>query len=179
MSGEMSARPPIASGEPPPELVDTFEVAIGGLGPLTLALTSEIAKLAYPGAVRARHALELALAHAQVLAQSLSGVPERVEALLQLANMRAVADLMLAIAPMPSSAAVAAAEAGDPTAWHREEQAWIADPLARGVRPRLRPGRRDRRDTRPESPSTLRVALGNDAVDPNHAALPAPQDDGT
>lgn len=174
MSGEMSVRPPIAGGAPPPEPVDTFEIAIRELGPLTLALTSEIAKLAYPGAVRARHALELALAHAQLLAQSVPGVPERVQAQLQLARVRAVADRMLAIAPMPSSAAVAAAEAGDPTALHREEQAWIADPLARGSSPCLPHPRRYRRDTRPDSPRALRVAPEADADGPSRAALPAP-----
>ncbi|MEO7734514.1 MAG: hypothetical protein ABIY55_26395 [Kofleriaceae bacterium] len=174
MSCETSAQPATADGETPRVQADAFEAAIGGLVPLTLALTSEIAKLAYPGAVRARHALERALAHAQLLAQSLCGVPERVEALLQLENMRAMADLMLAIAPMPSSAAVAAAEAGDPAAWHREERAWIADPLARGSSPCPPPPLRHRRDTRPDSPGALRVVPDADPDGPSRAALPAP-----
>lgn len=172
MSGETSVRAAIAYEAPRRELAAAFAAATADLVPLTLALTSEIAKLSYPGAVRAREALQLAVARAQLLAESLSDVPMRVEALLLLANMRALAEMMLAIAPVPSSAAIAAAEAGDATAWHREEQAWIGDPLARGLPPCLPLRRGDRSDTRPESPRSLAATSDKAAADPDHAAPP-------
>lgn len=66
---------------------------------------------------------------------------------------RAVIALQLA----PSAAARAAAAAsGDPTAWIREEQAWIADRLASGTNPRIPRTQRARRATRPESPKARR-----------------------
>jgi hypothetical protein len=84
---------------------------------------------------------------------------------------------MFQIAPAPSAAAIASAESGDRAVWLREEQAWIADRLASGTNPRIPRLRRERRDTRPDSPKALRLTSGEDhaaSYGPAQAARAAP-----
>jgi len=161
MTLEDPARLLIADGSPPPEPVDTFEVAIADVAKLTLALTSATAEHAYADGVYLRGELEHALCRVQVFAEHIRDGSQRAEALRQLAEMHAVAIRALMIAPAPSSAAIEAAEAGDPTAWNQEKQAWIAGRLASGSSPRLPTPRRKRRDTHPESPRALRDTFGD------------------
>jgi hypothetical protein len=137
------------------EPVDTFEAAIADAAHLTLALNSAIAMLTFADGARTRGELERALSRCRALVERLTG-SERAGALHQLGEMHAVATRLLVIAPAPSSAAIAAAEAGDPATWHSEEQAWIASRQASGSSPRLATPHRERRDTRPDSPRALR-----------------------
>ena len=89
---------------------------------------------------------------------------ERAAAVDQLVQMRGVAMRLFDVAPILSSAA----DAGDRTAWMREEEAWIADRLASGTNPRISRPRRGRRDTRPDSPKALGIIPDPDR-NPNHA----------
>lgn len=176
----------IQEGTPPPpdaacpsegEPSDTFDAAIGAAATLVMALSSAIADVAFADAARLRTELEHALSRATSLAARLSDRAARAAALRQLGEMRGVAIRMFQIAPAPSTAAIAAAESGDRAAWLREEQAWIADRLARGTNPRIPRLRRERRDTRPDSPKALRLTSGDDhdASDgPAQSALAAP-----
>lgn len=102
---------------------------------LTFELTSAIAAVDFPEAVRARDELELALLHADVLAGSLPDGPERAEALQQLRELHAIAKRQLAMGPAPTLAAVEAADASDESLWCQEAQTWIAARLACGVTP--------------------------------------------
>jgi hypothetical protein len=165
------ARSPIANGPPAPATVDTFESAIAEVAQLTLALTSAIRKLGYADGARLRGELERALSRAQALAEGIAGGSERAEALRQLGDMQDVATRMLMIAPAPSSAAIEAAEAGDRTAWQREEQAWIAGRQPSDSSPRIPERRRERKATRPDSPKALRDMSG-DATVPTTARGP-------
>jgi hypothetical protein len=157
-----SARSPIAH-RAPSEPASALTAAIDEVVRLTLVLTSANARLAYADGARTRSELERALWHAQRLAEADPSACEQAEALYQLNEMRAVAVQMLAVAPMPSSAAIAAAETGDLSAWCREEQAWIAWRWASSYSLRS-PRRRTRRhcDTRPGTPTALRSASGKE-----------------
>jgi len=59
-----------------------------------------------------------------------AGRTARAEALRRLDGLRIVAERQLAIAPAPTAAAIAAAEAGDRSAWFREADEWAAERLA-------------------------------------------------
>jgi hypothetical protein len=159
---EDAKRFPVANGAPWPEPVETFLAAIADVAQLTLGLTSAIAEHTYTDGAHLRGELEAALCRAQVLAEHIPNGSQRAEALRQLGEMHAVATRTLMIAPAPSAAAIEAAEAGDPTAWNREKQAWIEGRLATGSSPRLPAQRRERRETRPERPQALRETSGED-----------------
>lgn len=151
----------------PTERIEMFEAAIAELAQCTGALRSAITEVAFADAARQRDALTHALSRAEALAARLPGGMARAAALHKLGALRGVAHDMLQIAPAPSAAAIAAMAAGDRTLWNREEQAWTADRLARGSAPRLPTLRRERSDTRPDSPWALRLASGvrRDAAD--------------
>ena len=161
--------PPDAAGPPASKPPDTFDAAIGAAAELVMTLSSEINRVAIADAARLRMEVQHALCRATSLAARLSDRAARATALRQLAELRGVAIRMFQIAPAPSAAAIAAALSGDRAAWIREEQAWIADRLARGTNPRIPRLRRARRDTRPDGPNALRLTSGDD-----HDALAAP-----
>jgi hypothetical protein len=175
--GEDSARSPIGHRERSPEPTSRFSAAIDEVRWLTLVLTSRNAQLAFAEAARTRDELERALSRAQRLAETLAGA-SRAEALQRLHEMHSVATQLLAVAPMPSAAAIAAAEAGEDSALHREQQAWIAWRWASSYSllvPRRSSSRR-RRDTPLETPTALRRASGErgDTATPiSGSALPA------
>jgi len=152
---EHAERTPVTDGAPSPEPIDTFEVAIADVAKLTLALTSATTEHAYSDGVYLRGELEHALCRVQVFAEHIGDGSQRAEALRQLAEMHAVATRALMIAPAPSSAAIEAAEAGDPIAWNLEKQAWIAGRLASGSVPRLPAPGRECGKIRPESRRAL------------------------
>lgn len=169
---------PGTAGPPANEPPDTFDAAIGAAATLVMALSSAIAEVAFADAARLRTELEQAMSRATSLGARLSDRAARAKALRQLGEMRRVAIRMFQIAPAPSAAAIAAAESGDRAAWLREEQAWIADRLARGTNPRIPRLRRQRRDTRPDSPKALRLTSGDDASGgPAPAAHPSVDDE--
>jgi hypothetical protein len=94
--------------------------------------------------------------------------------------MQAIATRVLMNAPAPTAAAIAAAEAGDPSAWEREKLAWIVGRLAYETSPGLPAPRRGRRETRPDSPRAIRDApgdVGDATAAPAHAPnqSPAPE----
>jgi hypothetical protein len=167
MRHEDVTRSPDDVSPPPAERVDAFEVAIATVAECTRALRSAITETAFADATRLRDELDGALSRAGAIAARLPGGMARAAALHKLGAIHGVAHDLLQIAPAPSAAAIAAMKAGDQALWIREEQAWIADRLARGSNPRLPMLRRERRDTRPESPWALRAAAGahRDAVD--------------
>lgn len=136
----------------PPDSVAMFDAAINAAVQLTQELTSEIAELADVDGTCSRCELERALSRAQVAAERFPEAVARAQARHQLQKMRAVANLMFATAPAPSSTAIEAAEAVT-TTWHQEEQAWIVGRLASGARARSvgqRTYRDPRNDARPE-----------------------------
>ena len=159
MIHEDATRSPDGGSAPPAERIDTFEAAIATVAARTRALSSAISEVAFADAARLRDELGLAIADAEVLASGLPEGMKRVAALHKLGAMHGVANDLRQIAPAPSAAAIAAMAAGDPALWSREEEAWIADRLARGSNPRL-PMRRERGDTRPCRPWALRAASG-------------------
>ena len=121
---------------------------------LTLELTSANEKLDFPKGARIRGELERALANAQALADALPVGRPRSAALDWLENLRTLADHQLVIAPRPTAAAIEAADAGDPSVFWREADAWAAVRLSGGMTRRQR--RRTRTDTRPGTPGALR-----------------------
>lgn len=171
-----NATPSVADGLPAAVPPKTFDTAIGAVEDLTTALRSAISDVAFAEAARLPGELERALARAATLAQNLPDASERATATHRLGEARAVAVDLFQIAPAPTAAAIAAAEAGDRAAWILEEQAWVARRLARGTNPRLRRPRRARRDTQPASPHALRLAAIEDdaaVVERPVAAQPA------
>lgn len=158
MTHEDATRSPEGDSALPAERVDNFEAAIATVTERTRALSSAISEVAFAKAARLRDELGLAISHAEALAGGLPEGMKRVAALHKLGAMRGVANDLRRIAPDPSAAATAAMAAGDPALWRREEQAWIADRLARGSNPQLPMLRRERRDTRPDRPWALRAA---------------------
>lgn len=180
-----ATRGPDGGSVPPAERVDTFEAAIATVAERTRALSSAISAVAFADAVRLRDELGLAISQAEMLAARLPDGMKRAAALHKLGAMRGVANELRQIAPVPSAAAIAAMAAGDPALWSSEEEAWIADRLARGSTPRLPILRRERRDTRPDRPWALRAASGarRGATDeapgtaPGASPAPAPSDD--
>jgi hypothetical protein len=122
---------------------------------LTLELTSANEKLDFPKGARIRGELERALPHAQALAEALPVGRPRSAALDWLENLRTLADRQLVIAPRPTAAAIEAADAGDPSVFWREADAWAAVRLGSGMS-RSRPRRRTRTDTSPGTPGALR-----------------------
>ena len=147
-----------------------IEAAVDEVVRLTLELTSAIGRLAYADAVRARNELERALSRAQGVAESLPGASKRALALRQVRVIREVAARQLAIAPVSSSTAIEAAEAGDQAPGNREARAWTVSRLASRSSTRS-PRRRTHGDTRPDAPKALREILSKagDAA----AAIPA------
>jgi hypothetical protein len=148
--------PPECDGPPTIRPPDTFDTAIGDTARLATALGSAIAAVTFSDAARLRGELEHALSRAAVLVVLLAGDATQTAARRRLDDARAATNRLFRDAPTPSAAAVAAAESGDRTAWIREEQAWVADRLARGTNPSMPRLRRDRRDTSPETPKALR-----------------------
>ena len=148
---------------------DVCGTAIPELVQLILELTSANAAIDYANAAGVRKELEHGLLEAQHAFESLPEGPARAEALRRLDGLRTIADRQLAIAPVPSAAAIAAAKAGDSSAWFREADEWAATRLGHGSS-RPRQPRRSRSDTRPESPGALRVEL----IDPDHTTTQAP-----
>jgi hypothetical protein len=145
----MSWRLPDKDTEP----LDTFEAALDAIIFRTLALTSAIAKLDYWDGARLRGDVERALGRAHELVVELPNTRQWADTLSQLRRMREVAELMLAIAPSPSTTALATAELGDMTLWRREEQAWIE--RRQNSAPHAPVPRRRHRDTRPDTPTAL------------------------
>jgi hypothetical protein len=161
-------RSPGADGQPATDVLDTYAAAIGAVAERTMALSSAIADVAFADAARLRSELADALRRAAAHIAQISEPGERAAAVDQLVRMRGVAVRLFDVAPIPSPAAIAAADAGDRTAWMREEETWIADRLASGTNPRISRPRRDRRDTRPDSPKALGGIPGPDR-NPNQA----------
>jgi hypothetical protein len=182
---EDATRSPDGGSAPPAERIDTFEAAIATVAARTRALSSAISEVAFADAARLRDELGLAISDAEALAARLPEGMKRVAALHKLGAMRGVANDLRQISPAPSAAAIAAMAAGDPALWSREEEAWIADRLARGSNPQLPTLRRERRATRPDRPWALRAASGArlDAADaacgttPTASSPPAPEAD--
>ena len=190
MTGDEPLRRPTADLPPRPVEDDPAGMcwaAIDAIVRLTFELTSAIAAVDFPEAVRARGELERALLHADVLGESLPDGPERAEALPQLRELVAIANRQLAIAPASTLAAVEAADSGDESLWRQEAQAWIAARLACGATPlRSAPGlssphprrRPAPSDTRPGTPRVLRDApnAASDAI-PASALAASPVSD--
>lgn len=161
MIREDAERTPVADGRASPEPVEMFEAAIAEVAELTLELTSAVAEHAYADGAHLRGELEDALCRAQVCAEHIPKGSQRSEALRQLGDMHAVTNRTLMTAPAPSLSAIEAMEAGDPTAWNQERQAWIAGRLASGSNPSIPTEGRERRETRPESPKAFRETSGD------------------
>lgn len=170
-----ASRPQRQNGERSRDPLDTFDAAIGDVVRSTFALISAISQLAYAAGARVRGELEHALARAQAIAERIADRAARAEALRQLGELQAIATRQLIIAPAPSSAAIAAANAGDETAWLQEEQAWVAHRLAHGASPDFDGPRRARRDTQPGSPRALRGPLERSGEAPDATAPASPQ----
>lgn len=170
MIHEDAARSQRRHGDGSREPLDTFDAAIDNVIRSTFALTSAIAQLAYADGARVRRELEHALARAQAIAERIADGAARAEAMRQLGELHAIATRQLIVAPAPSSAAIAAASAGDETAWLQEEQAWVSHRLAHGASPGFDGRRRARRDTQPGSPRALRGPLERRGEDPGATA---------
>jgi hypothetical protein len=136
-------------------VVDVCAAAITEVVRLILELTSTNAAIDFANGARVREELERALSEAQQTFEALPEGPARAEALHRLDGLRIVADRQLAIAPAPSAAAIAAANAGDSSVWLDEADEWAAERLGRASE--LRSERRQRSDTRPERPVALCV----------------------
>lgn len=174
MIHEDAARPLAADGRPAGDDPETFDDALRVVADLTMALSSAISDVAFADAARRRIELENALRRAGDLIVRLSDGTDRAVAFLRLIEMRSVAVRLFKIAPVPSAAAITAAESGDQKAWLREEESWIAGRLAAGTNPYIALPRRDRRDTLPDSPRALGVTArtaGDRAVVSLHVEL--------
>jgi hypothetical protein len=173
---EDAERTPVADGAASPEPVEMFEAAIAEVAELTLGLASAIAEHAYADGAHLRGELEDALCRAQVCAEHIPNGSQRSKALRQLGDMHAVTNRTLMIAPAPSLRATEAAEAGDPSTWNQEQEAWIAGRRASGSNPQLPTQRRDHCETRPESPRAFRHTSGDarnaGAATPGSAVAP-------
>jgi hypothetical protein len=136
--------------------VDACTTAIAELVRLILELTSTNTALDYTNGARVRKELEHGLGEAQQTFETLPDGLARIEALRRLDGLRTLADRQLSIAPAPSAAAIAAAQAGDSSVWLDEADEWATGRLGHGS---SRPGplRRPRSDTRPERPGARRV----------------------
>lgn len=154
---------------------DVCGTAITEIVRLILELTSTNAAIDYESGARVRRELENGLSEAAQTFESLPEGPARAEALRRLDGLRIVAERQLAIAPAPSTAAIAAADAGDPSAWRREAERWTADRLGHGAS-RPRPARRPRSDTRPETPGALGTGRASDPAMPRPVTPAAPED---
>jgi hypothetical protein len=135
--------------------VHPCEAAILEVVRLTLELTSANHTLDYRNGARRRDDLERALAHAQVLTEALPLGSTRSTALAWFAALRMLAEHQLVIAPRPSPAAIAGANAGDGSIYWQEADDWAAVRFGGGLS-RPRPRRRTRTDTRPGTPAALR-----------------------
>lgn len=135
---------------------DACAIAISELVRLILELTSMNTAIDYPRGARVREELEHGLREAQQTFEALPEGAARAEALRWLDRLRSTAERQLVIAPAPSAAAIAAADAGDSSALLLEADEWAAERLGYGSSQR-RPPRRPRSDTRPESPGALPI----------------------
>lgn len=160
---------PAASSASEAAPVDVCATAIAELVRLILELTSTNAAIDYTNGARVREELEHGLREALQTFEALPEGRARAELLGRLDGLRVLANRQLAIAPAPSAAAIEAALAGDSSLWFAEADDWAAERLRHGSSQRQHP-RPPRRDTRPESPSALRV----EALDPSHATTRGP-----
>lgn len=182
MIGEDATQPCGSEGESFPGRLALFNSALGELATLTMKLTATIHELAFADGVRVGGEVESALERAGILSDSLPDGPDSADALRRFHAMRNVARRQLAIAPMPSLTAIAAAKVGNHDEWYEEEQAWIAKRLARGSSPCIPALSRARRTTRPGTPVAIRRAIDGDGgrgatvltapdADPSHDRL--------
>ena len=175
MKGLESVGPPKPSHEPKDAQRDAGEAALDELARLNLELASAIAQLDYPSAAWGRRALVAALAQAERLAAPGVEAPGD-DFLRRLAELRTSAEQLLAIAPQPSPATLAATATGDMTAWDEEARQWSATRTATDAAPLVVPRRRYRRNTRPDSPKALREAPEEEAGDDAAPDGPSPSD---
>ena len=145
--------------------------AIAEVVRLILELKSTNAAIDYENGARVRRELERGLREAQQTFEALPDGPTRAEALRRIDGLRTVADRRLVIAPTPSAAAIAAAEAGDRNVLLGGPDELAAERLGHGSS-RPRPARRPHSDTRPESPGAL--GIGPCTTNPETAGLVAP-----
>src|ERR1041385_70312 len=138
--------------------LDDFNVAIAQVAERTMALSSAIAELAFATGAQRRDEVGHALAHAELLVARLAEPAERATALRRLGEMRGVVLRLFQVAPAPSRAALAAAEADDLSLLSGEEQAWVSARLVQGTNPRLPAPQRARSPTIPGTPRALRSA---------------------
>jgi hypothetical protein len=142
---------------------DVCEAATAEIVWLILKLEFTNTAIDYANGARVREELEHSLRNAQQTAEGMPEGPARIDMLRRLDGLRALADRELAIAPTPSTAAIAAVKAGDSSMWLRETDEWATERLGHGSS--HRPPRRARSDTRPESPAALRA----EPLDADHA----------
>ena len=140
--------------------LDDFYAAVAEVAEATMALSSAISDLAFETGARLRYELGQALDHAEQLVAYLADSAERAIAVQRLGEMRGVVFRLFQVAPAPSPAALAAADAGNLSLLSGEEQAWISARLAQGTNPRLPAPQRARSPTIPGTPRALRLALG-------------------
>jgi hypothetical protein len=172
--------PPMASREPQDAPRDARGAAIDELARVSLVLATAIAQLDYMSAAWGRRELVAALAQAERLEAPGDGAAPCDDFLRRLAELRTSAEQLLAIAPQPSPATLAATATGDMRAWNEEAQRWSAARTATNAAPLGVPRRRYRRNTRPDSPKALREAPGeaaDEAADGEAAPdAPSPSD---
>ena len=138
--------------------LDDFYAAVAEVAEATMALSSAISDLAFETGARLRYELGQALDHAEQLVAYLADSAERAIAVQRLGEMRGVVFRLFQVAPAPSPAALAAADAGNLSLLSGEEQAWISARLAQGTNPRLPAPQRARSPTIPGTPRALRSA---------------------
>lgn len=149
----MSGTEPATEREAMPTTPDPIDAACRELARLSIVLATAIAKLDYSEAAWGRRELAAALTTAEAIAGAKS---EPGETFVHLAELCATARLVIAVAPSPSEATLAATATGDMAAWNHEAQAWIAARSACAAPAIVALARRYHRDTRPESPRALR-----------------------
>jgi hypothetical protein len=107
-----------------------FENALDAIQDLTVKLQCAIGTVKYLTAWLTACELRRVIERAAFIAGELTEAPAREDAMRRLADLRAVADRVLALAPTPSPSAIRQARSSDWKAdrsdWEREEQQWIA-----------------------------------------------------
>jgi hypothetical protein len=117
------------SADPAAGHVDLFDAAVEDIRRLTLALRTAIEALDYAQGARTRGEVVAALSRTQTLADSADAAGTHTVMLQEFRDIRAIASVILEIAPAPSAAAVEAATRGNETLWAAEEHAWIVGRL--------------------------------------------------
>ena len=176
MKGSESLRPPTASHTPQAAQREARNAALDELARVLQELASSISRLDYASAAWGRRESVAALAQAERLSAPGAGEAPFDDFLRRLAELRTSAEQLLAIAPQPSPATLAATATGDMTAWDEEARQWSATRTATDAAPLVVPRRRYRRNTRPDSPKALREAPEEEAGDDAAPDGPSPSD---